>query len=316
MWTVIVDLRLLEVFCAAVEARSFTAAADRLRMSQPAVSKQVRAFESWCGARLLERSHGGVKPTREGERVYVEGRRLLEEARSFQEEVSGLSAGNKRRLRISASYTIGEYLLPGWIDAFQHHVPEVVTELVVGNSEAVLKEFTSGAADLCFVESGNVWGPDSVPGLEREPVAGDRLALVVAPRHRWARREDVKAKELLSEPFISRESGSGDAGGRGARLPRGRASAARTRDGVGEHLLDKAGARGGARLRPALRLRRSGRALPRRTRLAGGWGVGSATNAGSHPSPSLPAVTAGGGIPGERTFKQPPVKVGTSRGGP
>lgn len=213
----ILDLRLLEVFCAAVEARSFTAAAERLRMSQPAVSKQVRAFESWCGVRLLERSHGGVKPTREGERVYVEGRRLLEEAGRFREEVSGLSARNKRRLRISASYTIGEYLLPGWIDAFQHRVPGVITELVVGNSEAMLKEFTSGEADLCFVESGNAGtapdgdtrGPDTAPGLEREPVAWDRLALVVAPRHRWVHRESVEAEELLSEPFISRESGSG-----------------------------------------------------------------------------------------------------------
>lgn len=203
-----VDLRLLEVFCAAVEARSFTSAAGRLRMSQPAVSKQVRAFETWCGARLLERSRTGVRPTREGQRVYTEGRGLLEEARRFGEEVSGLSAANTRRLRISASYTIGEYLLPGWIDAFQHHEPGVVTELVVGNSEAVIGEFIAGETDLCFIESGDT-ARSNTSGLERVPVAQDRLVLVVSAAHRWRERRKVEARELLTEPFLSRESGSG-----------------------------------------------------------------------------------------------------------
>ncbi|WP_053057588.1 LysR substrate-binding domain-containing protein, partial [Rubrobacter aplysinae] len=132
------------------------------------------------------------------------------EAERFGAEVSGLSSSGERRLRISASYTIGEYLLPGWIDAFQHRMPEVVTELVVGNSEAVLGEFTSGGAGLCFIESGHAADDrDGGPELERTPVAWDRLLLAVAPHHRWAKRESVEARELLEEPFISRESGSG-----------------------------------------------------------------------------------------------------------
>lgn len=143
-----VDLRLLEVFCVAVEARSSTGAAERLRISQPAVSKQVRAFESWCEVRLLECSRSGVRPTREGHQVYTERRGLLEAAGQFREGVAALSAMSVKRLRISASYTIGEYLLPGWIDAFQHHEPGVITELVIGNSESVLREFVAGETDL------------------------------------------------------------------------------------------------------------------------------------------------------------------------
>lgn len=199
-----VDLRLLEVFCVAVEAKSLTAAAERLKISQPAVSKQVRTFETWCRTRLLERSRSGVRPTREGQRVYTEGRGLLESAGRFQEDVTALSALSVKRLRISASYTIGEYLLPGWIDAFQHHEPGVLTELVIGNSETVLREFVAGETDLCFIESG-----DTAPDMERVPVVWDRLLLVVSSGHRWANRESVSAGELLSEPFISRESGSG-----------------------------------------------------------------------------------------------------------
>lgn len=199
-----VDLRLLEVFCVAVEAKSLTAAAERLKISQPAVSKQVRTFETWCRTRLLERSRSGVRPTREGQRVYTEGRGLLESAGRFQEDVAALSALSVKRLRISASYTIGEYLLPGWIDAFQHHEPGVLTELVIGNSETVLREFVAGETDLCFIESG-----DTAPDMERVPVVWDRLLLVVSSGHRWANRESVSARELLSEPFISRESGSG-----------------------------------------------------------------------------------------------------------
>lgn len=204
-----VDLQLLNVFCTSVEAGSFTEAATRLRISQPAVSKQVRAFESWCGARLLERSRGGVKPTEEGRRVYTQGRRLLEEAGRFREDTAELFAKSTRRLRISASYTIGEYLLPGWIDAFQHHEPEVIVELVIGNSENVLGEFVAGKVDLCFVESGHARiGHESLE-LERVPVAWDRLILVVSQKHHWAGRESVETSELLSEPFISREVGSG-----------------------------------------------------------------------------------------------------------
>lgn len=204
-----VDLRLLEVFCAAVEVRSFTAAAEKLKISQPAVSKQVRSFEQWCGVQLLERSRSGVRPTAEGQRVYTEGRGLLEDSRRFREEVAALSRSSVKRLRISASYTIGEYLLPGWIDAFQHHEPEVVTELVVGNSDAVLSEFVAGKTDLCFIESGHAQSANVSLDLERVPVAWDRLLLVVAAGHHWAERESVCARELLSEPFISREPGSG-----------------------------------------------------------------------------------------------------------
>ena len=75
------------MFCAAVEAGSFTGAAGRLRLTQPSVSKQVRAFESWCGFELLIRSRGGVRPTRLGQQVYVEGKRLLGEAESFGQGV-------------------------------------------------------------------------------------------------------------------------------------------------------------------------------------------------------------------------------------
>lgn len=208
----VVDLQLLNVFCAAVEAGSFTAAAPRLRISQPAVSKQVRAFEVWCGARLLERSRGGVSPTEEGRRVYTQGRRLLEEAGRFREETAELfakAAKSTRRLRISASYTIGEYLLPGWIDAFQHHEPEMIVELVIGNSDNVLGEFVAGETDLCFVESGHTRSGHEPLELERVPVAWDRLILVVSRKHHWAGRESVGTGELLSEPFVSREMGSG-----------------------------------------------------------------------------------------------------------
>lgn len=204
-----VDLQLINVFCASVEAGSFTEAAARLRISQPAVSKRVRSFESWCGARLLERSRGGVKPTEEGRRVYNHGRKLLEEAERFREETVSIFAQSTRRMRISASYTIGEYLLPGWIDAFQHHEPEVIVELVIGNSENVLGEFVAGKADLCFVEGGYARTGHEHLELERVPVVWDRLILVVSQKHHWAIRESVSVEELLSEPFVSRERGSG-----------------------------------------------------------------------------------------------------------
>lgn len=198
------DIRLLEAFCASVENGSFTAAAAKQRVSQPAVSKQVRSLEIKCGTLLLKRSKKGVAPTTAGLSLYVEGRRLLDAVKELDEIIAAMPRGSNQGLRICASYTIGEYLLPEWIDTFQSISSGVVTELVIGNSEAVLDEFFSGSADLCFIESSH-----DVPNVERVQVARDQLLLVVGALHKWAHRDQVQCVELFEEPFISREVGSG-----------------------------------------------------------------------------------------------------------
>lgn len=118
--------------------------------------------------------------------------------------VSALSSGGVHRLRIAASYTVGEYLAPKWIEAFQRRAPQVVTELLVSNSEAVVREFRSGGANLCFIESGR-----SAPDLDRQPVARDSLVVVVSSEHPWAARDSIAAAELAEETWVARESGSG-----------------------------------------------------------------------------------------------------------
>ncbi|MEV4195404.1 LysR substrate-binding domain-containing protein, partial [Streptomyces toxytricini] len=109
------------------------------------------------------------------------------------------------RLRVAASMTIAEYLLPGWLIALRGQRPGTAVSLQAGNSALVARRVLAHDADLGFVEGLTV--PD---GLDAAVIAQDRLVVAVAPEHPWARRtKGVAAAELASTPLILRERGSG-----------------------------------------------------------------------------------------------------------
>ncbi len=106
---------------------------------------------------------------------------------------------------MAASYTVAEYLLPGWLARLRAELgPGTGVNLVVRNSAQVAALVLRGDAGLGFVE-----GPDLPPGLDSVTVASDHLVLVVAPGHRWARRRSVDPAELAATALVARESGSG-----------------------------------------------------------------------------------------------------------
>src|SRR5215210_6507012 len=105
------DIGELRAFCAAVDLGSLGRAARLLRVSQPALSKRLRQLEALAGATLLERSTRGVRPTPAGTRLYLEARRLLDQAERVEELMAGLS-GEDVPIRLAVSPTIAEYVLP------------------------------------------------------------------------------------------------------------------------------------------------------------------------------------------------------------
>ncbi|MBL0781528.1 LysR family transcriptional regulator, partial [Streptomyces albidoflavus] len=131
--------------------------------------------------------------------------RVVEASAAFDAGVQALRDRRDARLRVAASLTIAEYLLPGWLIALRPLRPATAVSLRAGNSEAVAALLLDGEADLGFVE-----GPAVPAGLDAVTVARDRLVVVTAPGHPWTRRTaPLDAAELSGRPLILREEGSG-----------------------------------------------------------------------------------------------------------
>jgi DNA-binding transcriptional LysR family regulator len=194
--------RELAAFAAAVETGSVQGASEALDLTQSATTKRIQALERRLGVTLLTRGRHGVRPTEEGMALYPEARRGLDALAQAEQAVAGARAA--RPLRIAASHTIGEALLPTWLTAFRAELPGVHPRVDVVNSVGAIAAVREEGADVGFVE-----GLEPLGGLDTKVVARDRIVLVVAADHRWAHRRFVNPRELVRGRWISRESGSG-----------------------------------------------------------------------------------------------------------
>ncbi len=194
----------LTIFQAVAETGSFSRGAERLCVSQPAVSQQVAEFERALKARLFDRLPRGVRLTEAGELLLGYARRLsaLEaEAERALAELHGLERGH---LRVGASLTIGAYVLPPVLGAFRRQYPGVELALEIANTEAVQRMVGEGTVDLGLTE-----GFADTPGLEATVFGEDELVAVVPPGHPLLAGGAVTAARLCEEPLILREPGSG-----------------------------------------------------------------------------------------------------------
>jgi DNA-binding transcriptional LysR family regulator len=196
--------RELAAFVAAVETGAIGAAADSLSLTQSGVSKRVQSLERRVGLSLLTRTHTGVQPTAGGRALYPDAKEALlvlaRAANTLQSErVSG-----EQRLSLAASHTIGALLLPSWLAAFTATASATEPQVSVTNTAGVLSAVHAHEVDIGFL-------PDPEPDeqLEMIHLGYDELVVVVAATHRWAHTPTVAPSELASEPFVTREQGSG-----------------------------------------------------------------------------------------------------------
>ncbi|MFJ5270146.1 LysR family transcriptional regulator [Streptomyces sp. NPDC088358] len=199
------DLGALELLLAVARLGSLGRAARELGITQPAASSRIRSMERQLGVALVDRSPRGSRLTDAGALVTDWARRVVEAAEAFDAGAQALRDRRDSRLRVAASMTIAEYLLPGWLIALRGQRPDTAVSLLAGNSTAVAERLLTGEADLGFVEG------LSVPaGLDSAVIAHDRLIVVTAPGHPWARRRaPLEGPELAATPLILREEGSG-----------------------------------------------------------------------------------------------------------
>ncbi|GAA2668816.1 LysR family transcriptional regulator [Streptomyces aculeolatus] len=199
------DLAALELLLAVARLGSLGRAAKAVGVSQPAASARIRSMERQLGVALVHRSPAGSRLTDAGGVVTEWARRVVEAAEAFDAGAAALRGRRDSRLRVTASLTVAEYLLPGWLVALRAARPETAVSLQAGNSVAVAAQVRAGAADLGFVEGSGV--PE---GLDGAVIGHDRLLVVVAPSHPWARRRrGLPPAELAGAALVLREQGSG-----------------------------------------------------------------------------------------------------------
>ena len=199
------DVESLQLLVLVGEHGSLTSAAAVAGISQPSASKRMSAFERRLGLTLLDRSRRGSALTPSGVVVCGWAQRVLDQMSVLVDGVAALRREHTSQLSLAASLTVAEHLLPVWLGDLRRIAPELHVGLQVVNSSRVCELVSREGVELGFVES-----PGGLRGLRSRVVASDRLMLVVAPDHPWARRRrPVGAAELAATALISREPGSG-----------------------------------------------------------------------------------------------------------
>jgi DNA-binding transcriptional LysR family regulator len=198
------DTRQLAAFCEVVERRSFSQAAERLGVTQPAVSLQVRSLEERLGQRLLDRSGRRVETTEAGVVFYRNAKRLLQAEQQLLDELEQEAGGElKGTLAIGASTGPGAHLVPILLCEFQRRHPSVRVSLTISDTQAVIERV--GARDL---ELGVVGARGRNRSLVFEPLAVDEIVLAVPAGHRFDGRE-VTLDELGAETLVVMQEGAG-----------------------------------------------------------------------------------------------------------
>lgn len=199
------DLGSLDLLRSVAQLGSIRQAARAHHVSQPAASTRIRTLERVVGLELLDRSGRGATLTPYGRAVVEWSGGILDSVEQLLAGIAALRAEGRSHLRVAASMTVAEYLIPRWLERLRATEPEVVVSLEMGNSERIAGLVAGREVDVGFVEG------TSIPaGLEQRVVRRDELAVIAAPSHPWAaRRNPITASQLVATPLVLREIGSG-----------------------------------------------------------------------------------------------------------
>jgi DNA-binding transcriptional LysR family regulator len=201
----------LRVFRAVAEELSFRKAAEVLHLSQPAVSQHVRALEEEAGVQLFDRARGAghgsqISLTGAGRVLLGYANAAAETMVEAQRALAALNDEADGPLRLGASTTVAQYLLPRILGAFLKQYPQVKLSLVSGNTEQIVEAVAEKKIALGIIE-----GPAMRRDVKTERMAQDEMVLIVSPNHAWASRKGraIEGTELAKAPLLLRERGSG-----------------------------------------------------------------------------------------------------------
>jgi DNA-binding transcriptional LysR family regulator len=199
----IFDFR-LHVFYTVSQKLSFTKAAEALFISQPAVTKHIKELEEHLGTSLFKRNGSNIALTPAGEILVKHTRHIFKTYEILENELAQLNDSASGNIRIGASTTLAQYVLPKILALFKASYPDIHFTFNSGNSEAIEQMVISEDIDIAIVE-----GNSHHPQITYEPFVKDEIVLVARTGCALAQKGEIRAAQLLSIPLILREQGSG-----------------------------------------------------------------------------------------------------------
>jgi DNA-binding transcriptional LysR family regulator len=194
----------LRVFRIVAEELSFTRAAERLFLTQPAVTMQIKNLEEDLGLRLFDRTGQRIALTEAGRTLHEYARRIAELCAEAEQKLAAIKGETRGTLALGASTTIAQYLLPRLAGEFLAAFPSIQLSILSGNTEEIVCALLDGRIGLGLIE-----GPPGRSDVRCESFVEDEILLVVPPSHEWASAGPIDAGALKQARIILRERGSG-----------------------------------------------------------------------------------------------------------
>lgn len=199
-----ISLRQLEIFRAIAQKGNITRAAESIGLTQSAASMSLAELELILGAAVFYRKGKKIVLNELGKTLLKEADHLLEQAKKVESLVNIAKGELVGEMKVGASSTIGNYLLPMYLLEFKQQHPRVDIELIIGNTEKILEGLRSWQLDLGFIE-----GLCVDPKISREVWLEDELVIFSSKNHPLIHKKQTQTKDLLEYPWILREEGSG-----------------------------------------------------------------------------------------------------------
>jgi DNA-binding transcriptional LysR family regulator len=199
-----IDFRHLETFCRVADLKNFSRAADDLLLTQPTVSGHILSLEKSLSLRLFDRTGREARLTKAGEVFLRYASKLLTIRKDLLNALSEFSQGIRGELSLGASTIPGEYLLPRLMGDFKEGHPRFTLSLKIADTKEIIQDVLQG-----HVEFGMIGAKVNHPSLHYERYEEDEIIVVAPSGHPLARKKRAGFEDLLKEPWIIREEGSG-----------------------------------------------------------------------------------------------------------
>ena len=194
----------LKTFVTLVEVKNFTKTAEILLMSQPSVSLHIKNLEKEFQTTLFLRSPKFLKITPTGEILYERAKQMITIYEQTRQDILEHHNSIKGELKIGASFTIGEYILPALLFDFQKDYPELELHIVIGNTEEIVQSVRLYQVDIGLIE-----GQTNEKNLSVHAFMQDELFIVSSNNHQLSSKDGVTITDLQNQTWITREVGSG-----------------------------------------------------------------------------------------------------------
>lgn len=194
----------LQVFQAVAKRLNFTKAAEELFITQPAVTKYIHELEHQFKVKLFDRNGSRIKLTKAGETLLQHTELLFGVYRNLEFEMSNLIHQHNGKLKIGASTTVAQYVLPPVLAEFHKKFPDIKIDLIANNTEVIETVLKNKQIDLGIIE-----GLSKKASIKYTEFIKDEIVLVASTQNTFAKKKHIPTKDLLSIPLLMREPGSG-----------------------------------------------------------------------------------------------------------